>query len=394
MTTLLSKLFIKNHTEYKNPQVRKAYGTFSSIVGIVCNLIVFGMKLTVGLMIHSVSVTADAFNNLSDSASNLLMLIGFNLSSKPADKEHPYGHGRIEYITSLCISVIILLVSVELFKVSFDKIRNPAPVEADKLTFIILLVSLSIKTWQGAFYRTIGKRIDSQPLFAASFDSFADVVATVVILASLLLHVFFGLNVDGYAGVFVALFIFVGGVRLIKEAMDPIIGEPIDHEFASSIRTFVMTKNPAIKDVHDLVVHSYGEAYKMATLDVELAGDLSLAEAYRIVRVIEEQAMQELGIELLLRPEPTMLGQKEADSYSKVIDEILADIDKNLDMHTFEITQENGVKCFSFELDMPYSYDSQEKESALIARVTTCICEEIPGVVCRIRADKSFTKEQ
>lgn len=258
MTGLLVRMFIKDYQNVELPTVRGAYGTLAGIVGILCNLVLFAAKLVIGTLSGSVSITADAVNNLSDASSSIMTLVGFRLAQKPEDAEHPYGHARIEYLTGLAVAALILVIGVQLAKSSFSKILHPEPVEFSLALVIVLVLSILVKLWMALFNRTLGKKIDSTSLIATAADSRNDVISTgAVLLAAVIAH-FSGWNLDGYIGMLVALFILYSSVGIARETISPLLGEPADPELIRMVKHEVLHFDDRILGVHDLMVHDYG----------------------------------------------------------------------------------------------------------------------------------------
>ena len=257
MTSLLLRLFVKNHDDTENPVVRGAYGKLAGAVGIVCNLLLFAGKLLAGILSGSVAVTADAVNNLSDASSSLVTLLGFKLAERPADEEHPYGHARIEYISGLVVAALILLIGAELAKSSFSKILHPETVEFSLLTLGVLIGSILVKLWMALFCRKLGRRIDSTTLLATSADSRNDVISTAAVLVGCLAGYFFDVKLDGYIGMAVALFIIWSGCSIAKDTISPLLGEQASGELVRNISDLILS-HEKILGIHDLMVHDYG----------------------------------------------------------------------------------------------------------------------------------------
>ncbi|MGL6173675.1 MAG: cation diffusion facilitator family transporter, partial [Cellulosilyticaceae bacterium] len=286
MTQFLIKTFIKNAEDIKNPRVREHYGLLGSIVGISCNLLLFLSKLTIGVIFNSISITADAINNLSDAGSSIITWIGFRLSSKPADEDHPFGHARVEYITGLVISFLILMLGIELIKSSFDKILHPEPLTFSSIIIVVLILSIAAKLWLSFFNRKLGNIIGSTTLKATATDSMNDVIATSVVLISILISHFTGFQVDGYMGMIVALFIIYSGINLIKETISPLLGEAPTAELVLSIEEKISSYE-GVLGFHDLVVHNYGPDRCFASVHVEVDANEDILKSHDLIDNIE-----------------------------------------------------------------------------------------------------------
>ena len=297
MTELLLKIFIKNSNDTDNPVVRQKYGMLSGIVGITCNIILFLLKFLAGIITGAVSVAADAFNNLSDAGSSIVTFIGFKVSGKPADTEHPFGHGRIEYISGLIVAAAIIVMGVELFRSSVARIFNPDEMYFSILSVIILVGSILMKTWMFLFNRSLGKRLDSAAMLATSTDSLSDCVATAVVLLSLLLWKITGINIDGIAGTIVAIFVFVAGVQAARDTLQPLLGQPADEKLAHKIEDTVKEDEHVI-GVHDLIVHDYGPGRRFASLHAELPYNMDMLDAHEIIDTAEKRVKNNLGCPL------------------------------------------------------------------------------------------------
>ena len=299
MITLLSKLLIKDYTNYTSPAVRSRYGMLCGAVGIFLNILLFAGKLIAGTMTGSIGITADAFNNLSDAGSSVITLVGFRLSDTKADKEHPFGHGRFEYIAGLIVSMAIILMGFELGKTSIDKIMHPESVTFSFLAVGILLISIATKLYMYFYNTGVGKKIDSAAMRATAMDSFSDVAATSMVLLSMLIGKWTGWNIDGYAGLLVALFIGYTGIRAAKETISPLLGQQPAREFVEKIETIVMEQDGVI-GVHDLVVHDYGPGRRMISLHAEVPADGDMILLHDTVDNLEKLLSKECGCEAVI----------------------------------------------------------------------------------------------
>ena len=293
--------------------VRTAYGVLASIVGIFCNVFLFVVKFAVGLVAHSVSVMADAFNNLSDAGSSIISFVGVKMAEKPADEDHPFGHGRIEYIAALVVSFIVLEVGFTFFKDSLGKIRTPQEINFRMISVVILLLSIGVKLWLGLFNRKLGEKIDSKVMKAVFADSMGDVLATASTVVSLVLFSLTGINVDGIVGVGVALVVMWAGVGIAKDTLEPLIGEAVDPEVYQKIKHFV-EKYDGIEGTHDLIVHNYGPNRSMASIHAEVPNNVDIETSHEVIDRIERDAVEELGIFLVVHMDPIETKNPEVGS--------------------------------------------------------------------------------
>lgn len=388
MTNLLVKLFIKDYQNIENENVRKRYGELGSLVGIISNLILFFMKIIVGIFINSISIMADAFNNLSDSLSSIITLFGFKLGSKPADQEHPFGHGRMEYISGLIVSFIIILIGVEFFRTSFFKILNPKEIIFSYTTIIILFLTVLIKVWQSIFNKKLGKFINSQSLIATSVDSRNDVLVTISTILSLFIFKIFSINLDGYFGIIVAIFLIYSGFSLAKETLSPLLGESIDKDLAEKIKQIAL-KYDNIIGVHDILVHNYGPNKSIASLHVEIPNDICINIAHEIIDSIERRIHDELGIIITIHIDPVNIKDTRIKDLVNVINNVLYSYDERLHSHDHRLTDcENNIN-FIFDLVIPYDY-TKEKQNELIFKLKEEIVKLDKRYRCIINVEKSF----
>ena len=303
MTEFLVKHFIKDYQDVEKVSVRTAYGVLASIVGIFCNVFLFAVKFTVGLVLNSVSVTADAFNNLSDAGSSIIGFVGVKMAEKPADADHPFGHGRMEYIAALVVSFLVIEVGFTFLKDSVGKIRNPEEMTFSLISVLILLLSIAVKLWLGLFNRKLGERIDSKVMKAVFADSMGDVITTGATVLSLVFLGVTGINIDGIVGAGVALVVMWAGVGIARDTLEPLIGEAIDPEVYRKIKKFVESYD-GIEGTHDLIVHNYGPGRSMASIHAEVPNDVDIEQSHEIIDRIERDAGKELGIFLVIHMDP------------------------------------------------------------------------------------------
>jgi cation diffusion facilitator family transporter len=307
MTQWLLRRIIKDYDNTKDLEVRSALGSLAGWVGIIANVLMVAGKVTVGFISGSVSVVADGLNNLLDAAGSIISLIGFKISAKEADKEHPFGHGRYEYISALAVAVMVFLVGIELGKSSIERIINPTAVEFGTLSFAVLLASVLLKLWLYKFNRDVGLHIDSTSLKATSIDSLGDVIATSVVLLAAIISRFTGVNLDGWAGLGVAAFIIYNGINLVKETMSPLIGEAPDPELVKQL-TEMITANDCVKGTHDLIVHDYGPGRQFASAHVEISSEVDTLTAHSVIDAIERDVLETYNINLIIHHDPVKIS--------------------------------------------------------------------------------------
>ncbi len=303
MGSFLIKLFIKNPDKTDDPDVREQYGKFAGVVGIVSNLFLCLMKVGFGLLARSIAIIADGINNLADASSSIITLVGFKLAAQPEDEKHPYGHARIEYLTGLFVSIFIIVIGLQLLKTSVDKIIHPEPVEFSYLTAGMLVAAILIKLWQSLFNSSIGRKIRSVTLTATAADSRNDVIATSVVLASLLFGKFTGLQIDGYMGCLVALFIVWSGVQLVRETSSPLLGEAPDPQLVENIRE-IICRDPSVLGIHDLMVHNYGPGRIFASVHIEMDANGDIMTNHDIIDNIERLVQRSLNIQFVAHMDP------------------------------------------------------------------------------------------
>lgn len=362
MEKLLLRLFVKNHDQTHQPAVRAAYGNLAGWVGIVCNLLLFAGKLLVGLLSGSVSIVADAVNNLSDASGSVMTLLGFRLASKPADDDHPYGHERIEYLTGLAVALLILTIGVELIKTSVEKIRNPQPVEFSIPVAVVLLLSIGGKLWLSLFNRSLGKKINSSALQATAADSRNDVISTAAVLIACLISRLTNVQIDGWAGLAVALFILWSGVGIIRETIDPLLGKAPDPELVHSIAQEI-TSHDKILGIHDLIVHDYGPDRRFASVHVEMDAQLDVLVAHEIIDDIERDLKCNQHVDLVIHYDPVVTDDEERNAMMQRVQEAISQIDKRLAIHDFRMVRGAGHTNVIFDLVVPF--DLSEKKNDL-----------------------------
>lgn len=361
MTEFLIRHFIKDYKDVEKISVRTAYGVLASIVGIFCNVFLFAVKFVVGLVLHSVSVTADAFNNLSDAGSSIISFVGVKMAEKPADKDHPFGHGRIEYIAALVVSFLVLEVGFTFLKDSFGKILHPEIMNFQIVSVVILILSIAVKLWLGLFNRKLGEKIDSKVMMAVFTDSMGDVITTSATILSLIFFAVTGINIDGIVGVGVALVVMWAGVGIARDTLEPLIGQAIDPEVYEEIKHFV-EKYDGIEGTHDLIVHNYGPGRSMASIHAEVPNDVDIEQSHEIIDRIEREAAKELGIFLVIHMDPVEIRNKKILRIKETAVRILHDLDPLCSLHDFRVVHGEHQINLIFDMVVPIDYDEKKKE--------------------------------
>lgn len=360
MAELLAKLFIKDYQNTKNPSVRAAYGELSGGVGIVVNLLLTIAKFFVGTITGSISVSADAVNNLSDAGSSVITLAGFKMAKKPADKDHPYGHGRIEYITALIVSFLILLMGFELLKSSVDKIRNPEPVTYSTVALVVLLLSIGMKLWLAYFNHRLGKKIDSAATKAVVTDSLSDTAATAVALAALVISRFTDIPVDGWFGIVVALFIFRSGVEVLKDTIALLLGKPPEREFFEEIENAILAYDEIV-GVHDLIIHDYGPGRTFASAHAEVPANVDIMQSHDTVDLIERDLFQKYGMLISIHMDPVIVDDTRIDALKSMCAEVLAEVETSVTFHDFRVVEGPTHTNLIFDVVVPLDCGKEDK---------------------------------
>ena len=359
MTNLLLRLFVKDYQNVDDNRVRSRIGSMSGAVGIGCNVVLFLMKLVVGLLSGSVSIMADAMNNLSDASGSIVTLIGFRFADKPADAHHPYGHARAEYLSGLAVAALILAIGFELVKTSVQKIFAPAAVEFSLVLAVILVVSVGIKLWMAIFNRKLGKMIGSTALMATSADSRNDCVATTAVLAAALVEHFFDLRVDGWMGLGVAAFILYSGWNLARETISPLLGESVDPELRAKIVDHVQ-KHPKVLGYHDLMVHDYGPGKRYASLHVEMDYREDPMECHEIIDALEWECLRSHNVHLVIHYDPVVTDDAHLMGLKEEVDRLLKSWDEGLSLHDFRMVQGRKHMNLVFDVDLPEGLRGKE----------------------------------
>ncbi len=361
MSKLLLKLFVKNYDDVKNPTVREKYGILSGAVGIVLNILLCLGKFIVGAASHSIAVTADAFNNLSDAGSSIVTLFGFKLSAKKPDKDHPFGHGRFEYISALAVAFLILLMAVELIKSSFGKIFSPDEIIFSVPTVIVLIISILGKLWLALFNKKLGKAINSPAMTAVVTDSIGDICATSASLVSVIVSKVFNVNIDGYVGVVVACLVLYAGYGILKDTISPLLGEPPSKEIVGELVELI-TSFDEVKGIHDLVLHNYGANAVFGSVHVEVRSDADFVMTHDMLDLIEHLAMEKLNIHLVVHPDPLVFDDERVNSLHEMTIEIIKDIDPKLTLHDFRVVDGPTHTNIIFDVVIPHGFKMTNRE--------------------------------
>lgn len=362
MTNLLIKLFVKDNENLKDENVRPKYAMLSSITGIVVNLLLSIFKLVIGIVTNSMSIISDALNNVTDTGSSIVTMIGFKLSQKEVDNEHPWGHGRMEYITAFIVDILIILVGVELLQNSVDKIIHPVMPTVNCVVIFLLVVAILVKLWLFVFYSKIAKRIDSSAIKATAYDSISDCVSTFVVLFSSVISLIFGITIDGYVSILVAIFILITGVKALKETIDILLGSKPDKEFIDQISEFVK-KYPMIAGIHDIMVHDYGPGRKIVSFHAEVPADANICEAHDIIDELEQDMLKEFKCITTIHMDPIVVNDAKINEAKASVEKIVKEINENYSIHDFRMT--DGGKRINLIFDLVIPRDDKIDKDAL-----------------------------
>lgn len=387
MTQILIRLFVRDPQNMQNPAVRQSYGYLAGGTGIGANLLLFIVKLVMGFATHSIAIMADAFNNLIDCLSSVMTLVGFWSSTKPADKEHPFGHGRSEYITALVVSVLVITVGIQFVRSAVEKILNPEVLNYDGVTVLILTTTILVKIWLAFFYRTLGRRIGSKVMEASALDSVGDVVTTGIVVVALILGPYIPFQFDGYVGLIVALLIIWNGWNLVMETLSPLLGEAPDEEFVEEL----LQKVSAYDDVlgyHDLIVHNYGHGRMLVSLHVEVPVSLGMVDAHELIDAMEKEISRNMGIDLVIHMDPVNSDDEETIAVRASVERIMKELNEELSLHDFRVVDAEDCKRVYFDLVIPVSL---REDSALVIRSLREAIEAMDGNYdVHIQEDQEF----
>lgn len=387
MIKLLSRFFIKNRNDTDDPRVRSAYGMLCGIVGIFLNILLFAGKLIAGIISGAISVTADAFNNLSDAGSSLITLIGFRLAGQKPDNTHPFGHGRIEYISGLLVSIAVTLMGFELAISSIERIITPKETEYSLLTVIILAVSVAVKLYMASYNRAIGKKINSDAVKVASVDSLCDSFSTLAVLICTLISHFTSLEVDAYCGLALSVIILIAGIRSAIETLQPLLGQAPDKEFTDKIIR-IAKSSPAVLGVHDLIVHDYGPGRRMISLHAEVSDHADLIEAHDAIDNLEKELAHELGCDAVIHMDPIAADDEETKTAKNEAQKRVRQIDERITIHDFRMVK--GPTHTNVIFDAAVPFDIKESDDEIKEMIRKGILEDT-GKIAVVTVDRIHT---
>lgn len=392
MTEFLVRKFVKNYDDTESTSVRTSYGVLSSFVGIFCNVLLCAAKISIGALMHSISVMADGINNLSDAASSIIGYAGVKMAEKPADEEHPFGHGRMEYIAALVVAFLVIEVGFSFLKTSIGKLKNPEDIIFEWIPFLILLLSIGVKLWMAAFNRKLGKRIDSKVMLATAADSMGDVITTSATVISILVCSFTGYNIDAIAGILVSLVVMWAGVGIAKDTLEPLIGQAPDPELANRLRKEVESYE-GIVGTHDLIIHNYGPNRSMASIHAEVPRDVDIEVSHEIIDRIEREVSKKMGIFLVIHMDPVEIRDERVLSVKETLQNVLEEIDSEIKFHDFRIVRGEKRINLIFDVVVPFSYN-ERKQKELEKQISQNMMERDARFCCVITVEKSFVQQQ
>ena len=390
MIDLLVKTFVKDCGNVQDPQVRQRYGTLSGAVGIFLNLLLSAGKMIAGVLTGSIAITADAFNNLTDAGSSVVTLVGFRMAGKQADDDHPFGHGRIEYLSGLAVSVVILLVGLELAKSSVEKIIHPEPVEFSWLSAGILAAAICVKLWMSYFNRSLSRRIGSAAMAATATDSLSDAVATSAVLLSSLIGRFTSVNVDAWAGILVAVFILRAGWGAAKDTLNPLLGQSPDPELVREIEQTILA-HPQVVGIHDLIIHDYGPGRSMMSLHAEVPAGSDIMEVHDEIDAIERELKAKYHIEASIHMDPIVTGDETISKARQMVLDLVREVDPAMTIHDFRMTSGPKHRNLIFDVVVPYSVKRSDDE--VRQEIERKIRAADPNSFAVIQVDRAYTQE-
>ena len=391
MTEFLVKRFVKNYDRVEEAQVRTAYGAMASMVGIGCNILLFLAKMAIGLLANSISVMADAFNNLSDAASSIVGFVGVKMAQKPADDDHPFGHGRIEYIAAFIVAFLVLQVGFSLFTGSVEKLFHPDDLTFKWVSVLVLGLSVGVKLWLSLFNRRLGKRINSKVMLATSADALGDAAATSAAIFSMLVYGIFGWNIDAVVGLAVSVVVMLAGINIAKDTLAPLIGEAIDPELYAQITNFVEGFD-GIVGTHDLIVHNYGPSKSMASIHAEVPNDCDLEETHEIIDRIEREAARRFGLLLVIHMDPVETRDQRVIEFKAMVEDVIEKMDSRLSIHDFRMVDGRENINLIFDLVAPREYKGADV-GKLKAEVSSQVRRRDKRCTCVITVENSFLSE-
>lgn len=387
MISILSKIFIENKNITDENKKRNIFGTLCGAMGIVLNIILFAIKYFAGIISGSIAVTADAFNNLSDAGSSVITLVGIRMASKKPDRDHPFGHGRMEYLSGLAVSVIIILVGVELFRSSVDKIMNPSEVDTSIVAIVILVISIAVKCYMFFYNRSIGKKINSAGMKATALDCIGDAVATGVVLVSTVISHFTQLQIDGWCGLLVSAFIVYAGIRSVKETVNPLLGMPPEKEFLEQIEAIVMSYDKII-GIHDLIVHDYGPGRIVVSLHAEVDGKEDVFELHDMIDNAERKLGDELGCTAVIHMDPIETDNEVTNEIKEKIAQAMAEFDEKITIHDFRVVPGTSHTNVIFDAVVPHEIKKTDME--ISNEISDFISEKFMNYNAVVNIDRPF----
>ena len=390
MINLLVKTFVKDCGNVQDPQVRQRYGTLSGAVGIFLNLLLSAGKMIAGVLTGSIAITADAFNNLTDAGSSVVTLVGFRMAGKQADGDHPFGHGRIEYLSGLAVSVVILLVGLELAKSSVEKIIHPEPVEFSWLSAGILAAAICVKLWMSYFNRSLSRRIGSAAMAATATDSLSDAAATSAVLLSSLIGRFTGVNIDAWAGILVAIFILRAGWGAAKDTLNPLLGQSPDPELVRDIERTVLA-HPQVVGIHDMIIHDYGPGRSMMSLHAEVPAGADIMAVHDEIDAIERELKAKYCIDASIHMDPIVTGDETISRARQMVAGLVREVDPAMTIHDFRMTSGPRHRNLIFDVVVPYSV--RQSDEAVRREIERKIRAADPNSFAVIQVDRAYTQE-
>ena len=389
-SNFLVQFFVKDNENVKNNKVRNSYGTLGGIVGIIINSMLFILKFFVGMLVGSIAITADAFNNLSDAASSVITIAGFKMANKPPDAEHPFGHGRFEYISALIVAFLVMFVGIQFVKSSVQRILNPETITFELIPFILLLISISFKFWLSLFNKFIGNKINSSALKASATDALGDVFTSSTVVLSFLLAKFTTLPIDGYIGVLVALAILYAGFSLVRETLNPLLGEAPDPVLVSSLQEMILSYD-MISGVHDLIIHNYGPGRVIASVHAEIPSDIDIMEIHNVIDNAEREVSKKLNLHLVIHMDPICVVTDEIREARDYVETVLRKYSCIKSLHDFRIVGDGDIKNLIFDIVVSNKDSKSElSEEKLINEIKTSIKEVHNHYNCVITVDYDY----
>ena len=388
MFNKLFSIFIKNSDNTTCEEVRSKYGKVSNILGIIFNVLLCALKIVVGVLSASVAVIADAINNLADASSNIVGFIGFKLAERPADEEHPYGHGRYEYIAGLTVAFFIMVIGFELLTSSVEKIIEPTLVTLSTVTVIILTASIFIKLFMFAMYRYAGKKIKSSALIASSIDSRNDAISTLAVLISLIITKYTNVIIDGYVGVLIAAFILIGGVKVVKDMITPLLGQAPDKDYVESVKNKLLSYE-GVLGVHDLIVHDYGPVRKLASVHLEMSCEEDVFKSHELIDAIEREFNEQMNLHLVIHYDPISVNDELTNELKEFISSAVVTINGEFSIHDLRIVRGIDVNIVLFDLVVPFNVKISEKE--IKSSIGEIIKEKYPSFTSNITIDRNYS---